>query len=128
MAIKTLSVSAAATGEINGLLPDYTTVATKTVTGTGTVTASFQIPAWCGLFQLEVPTLPSCTFRVKQKTSGVVTPIKYDVDGVSYPRTTYTGLELLTFVPMYGAIVQVTASAVSATAPFSHTFVAQARR
>lgn len=128
MAIKTLTVLEATVGESNKLLPDYTTTATKTLTGTGTVTASFQIPSWCGVFQLEVPTLPSCTFRVRQKTAGVVTPLKYDMDGTAYPRTTYTGLELLTFVPMFGAIVQITASAVSATAPFSHTFVAQARR
>lgn len=128
MAIQTLTVSEATCGPKNQLLPDYTATATKTLTGTGSVTASFQIPAWCGKFQLEVPTLPSCTFRVWQKTVGAVTPIKYDLDGTAYPRTTYTGLELLTFVPMFGAIVQITASAVSATAPFSHTFVAQARR
>lgn len=83
------------------------------MSATTDTTGTFQMPQTMNKIMVDVPTMASCTFTLKVKTADVgasYRAVKADLDGNAYPRSSYTGNEILNFLVPHGSQVVLTGS------------------
>lgn len=114
MAITTLSISDAFT---NYSTHDSRATSITAATVSATINGTINGVNFFGLVQIAVPSTGTCTWSLEQYVAVASTwvTVPYDIDNQSYPRSAFTGGQLLTFAPMYGAALRI----VQATAPAS---------